>query len=253
MRAGLCGWRENFYQCKQEQEFIMISSIGNSSGYASQIASTLYSRLDTKNQGYFEVSDIQSALENASSSSTSSTASSASDVFSQLDSNSDGKVTKDELTSSLQKLAGDLNSQYNSMRMGGAGDMPPPPPPGDANGSDGAGFTKDQLQSQLDQIGSTDSKHSSLISGIVNNFDKADSNGDGKVSASEAMAFDQSNNASSTGSTGSTTPYDSSSATASKSAGASELNVMKTIMLLMQSYGQGASNVSATGALSTTA
>jgi hypothetical protein len=76
--------------------------------------------------------------------------------------------------------------------------MPPPPP-----GSD-AGFTKDELSSQLNEIGTSDSQRSSLISDIVQNFDEADSDGDGKVSFKEAMAYDQ-EQSSTTGNTNSET------------------------------------------------
>lgn len=217
-----------------------IGSVGNMSMFRmnrpdpSQMASKLFSKLDSSNQGYIEKSDLQSALSqigDSSSSSSSSTGgtsgtSSADDLFAQLDSNGDGKVTKDEFTSSLKKLSDELDSQFNNMRMNGfggqqgggmsaAGGMPPPPPDGGgAQGGQGgsdSGFTKDQLTSQLNDIGSSDSKRASLLSNVVNNFDTADSNGDGKVSFSEAMALQQS--------------LDSASGTASSSSSASTQGV----------------------------
>lgn len=219
----------------------MVSSIGGSSFQRpdpTQIASKLFSKLDTKNQGYIEKSDLQSAFDQIASSADSSSNSSVDDVFKQLDSNSDGKVTKQELTDSLKKIADQLDSQFQSMRtkgmnsaeggMQGMDGMPPPPPPQDA---DSAGFTKDELQSQLNEIGSSDSKRASLISNIVSNFDKADTDGDGKVSMKEAMAFDKAGQASS--STSSSTGSSSSSSVTSKT----EANVMMKIMQLMQAYG----------------
>lgn len=228
----------------------MVSSIGNSMQRPdpSQMASSLFSKLDTKNQGYIEKSDLQSAFNQISGSSSADSTASVDEVFKQLDGNSDGKVTKDEMTDSLKKIADQLDSQFNSMRtsgrggMQGMGGMPPPPPP---QSSDSAGFSKDELQSQLDAIGSSDSKRSSSISNIVNNFDKADTNGDGKVSAQEAMTYDQSNQTSASASTST----DSSSTTIS------EANVMMKIMQLMHAYGLGqdSSQTSSTATLSVSA
>lgn len=60
----------------------------------------------------------------------------------------------------------------------------PPPPPVERRERVPAirGFTKDELTSQLSDIGSSDSTRSSLISNIINNFDEADTDSDGKVS-----------------------------------------------------------------------
>jgi Ca2+-binding EF-hand superfamily protein len=170
----------------------------------SEMAADLFSKLDTSGKGYIEQSDLAtalSALSSASSSQSTSSSASASDIFSQLDSDGDGKITESELSTSLKKLADELDSQFNQSRMEGA--MPPPPPPGGAQGTNASdtGFTKDELTSQLSAIGSSDSKRSSLISNIVNNFDKADTNSDGKVSFQEAMAYDQANSSSSSTST----------------------------------------------------
>ena len=209
-----------------------MSSISSVSSYASSIASAstqrrqrpdpaqmaadLFSKLDTKSQGYLEKSDLQSAFDALSGTGSSA---SVDDIFTQLDGNGDGKVTKDEMSTSLQNLADQLDSQFNQMRMNGG--MPPPPPPPEND----TGFTKDELSSQLSEIGSTDSKRSELISNIVSNFDKADTDSDGKVSFKEAMAYDQK-----------TSSASSSSTTNSSNTNSSDLAVMKRIMELMQSY-----------------
>ena len=234
----------------------MVSSVGSSSVSSwmqrpdpSQMASKLFSKLDAKNQGYIEKSDLQSAFDQLSTSGSSSSTSSVDDVFSQLDTNGDGKVTKQEMTDSLKKIADQLDSQFNNMRTSSGG-MPPPPPPGDSNGSDSAGFTKDELASMAQEIGSTDSKRSSLMTNLVNNFDKADTNGDGKISAQEAMAFDQSNQ------TGSSTSSDSGSTSSSSSATNTEAKVIMRIMQLMHAYGglvNDSSQSGLTGTLSVTA
>lgn len=198
---------------------------------ASQMASLLFSKLDTKSQGYLEKSDLTSAFSQiASTTGSSSSTTSADDVFSALDTNSDGKVTKDEFASVLAKLQESVSSQYGGGQMQGAGGMAPPPPPP----ADDAGFTKDELTSQLQSADSSDTKRSDLLNKIVSNFSSADTDGDGKVSFKEAIAYDKS-----TQSTSSTNSSSSTTTTASTTATNSDAQLMKKIMQLMQAYGTG--------------
>lgn len=210
----------------------MVSGIGSTSS----LSSLLFSRLDTKSQGYLEKSDFTSAFSQISSTDDSS---SVDDLFSTLDSDSDGKITESEFSTSLSKLQEELDSQFNQMRMqghggpGGAGGMPPPPP------ADDEGFTQEELQSQLEEIGSTDSQRSALISTIVDNFEAADSDGDGKVSFTEAMAYDQANPSTSTSNTTTTASSSSNSDSSSddSASSSSEAAVLRKIMELMHAYG----------------
>ena len=213
----------------------------------SQMASKLFSRLDTKGQGFIEQSDLQSAFSQVFGNAASSQANDASSqLFSALDGDSNGKVTESEFSTGMQKLAEALDSQAFSSRMGGAGGMPPPPPPG--GGQDDAGFTQDELQSQLDEIGSTDSKRSSLISSVVENFDKADTNGDGKVSATEAMAYEQSTQSSTSGNSTST-----GSASSASSSSQTDAMLAHRLMELMRAYGGDSTTSAASGVLSVSA
>ncbi len=198
----------------------MISGVGSSSQM-----SQLFSRLDSKSQGYLEKSDLVSAFSAISGSEDSA----AEELFAALDVDSDGKVTESEFASTLSKLQEELDSQFAQMRMQGMagegpqgmGGMPPPPPPNDE------GFTLEELETQLTEIGDADSDRSSLISDIVSNFEAADSDGDGKVSFQEAMAYkDTQQSASGT--------EESSTAQASSS----ESQVLKQIMQLMHAYGR---------------
>lgn len=201
----------------------MLSGINQTS----QIASALFSKLDTKSQGYLEASDFVSAFSQIQSGENSST---AEEVFAALDSDSDGKVTESEFSQTLSKLQEELESQFNQMRMEGmAGQgpqgmagMPPPPPP-----ANDEGFTQDELQSQLEEIGSSDSKRSDLIAKIVENFEAADTDSDGKVSFAEAQAYNQSN----------ATSGDSGSASNTASAANSDAEIMMQIMKLVHAYG----------------
>ncbi len=211
----------------------MVSTISSSTSI-----SQLFTKLDTKSQGYLEKSDLISAFANIGGGNNSS---SVDDVFQALDSDSDGKVSESEFTSTLSKLQEELDSQFNQMRMNGhgpqgMGGMPPPPPP-----QEDSGFTKDELSSQLEEIGSTDSKRSSFISNVVNNFAAADTDGDGKVTFKEAQAYNSQSN-SSTSTTSSSTDSTSSTTAAASTAASNEAQVMLKIMQLMHAYGSFSDN-----------
>ena len=152
----------------------MVASI--SSGL-SKWADSVFSKLDTKNQGYIEKSDLQSALSGTDGNATPS--SDIDDAFSALDGDGDGKVTKSELTEAMTKLSDQLNAQFDAGRVNGGGmrpDGPPPgPPPGGAGGPGGAGPTDS----------TTDS-----TAGTSNTTEPADTNGDGTVSAQEQAAYE---------------------------------------------------------------
>lgn len=208
------------------------SSSSRRAQHASKLAEELFSALDTTGKGYIQESDLASALSSAGSS-TSST-SSASDIFSQLDSDGDGKVTQSELKSSIAKLESELDDQFNQSRMEGA--MPPPPPSSDSTSQTDTGFTKDELTAQLSSIGSTDSARSSLISEVVQNFSAADTNGDGKVTFAEAQAYDQSASASTSSTTSSTLDTTSSSSTSTQT---SDAKLLRQLMDLLRTYGDG--------------
>jgi Ca2+-binding EF-hand superfamily protein len=204
-----------------------------------QMADNLFSKLDTSGQGYIQKSDLQTAFDKISSTSSSSSDSSSSvnELFSQLDTNGDNKVTKQEFSDSLKKMAEQFESavmnqhRNEGMQSGGMRGMPPGGmmPPG---GGDSAGLTKDQLTSLSNDIGSSDSTASSKISNLIENFDKADTDQDGKVSMQEAKAFDQASSSSSADSS-----TDVSAATSSANL---EKKLMQQIAQLMQAYVVGA-------------
>lgn len=184
---------------------------GLSSSYYSSAVSNLFSKIDSTSKGYIEESDLASAFSTLSSSDSSSSTD-VSEIFSQLDSDSDGKVTEDEFSSSLENLASALDEQFNQTRMQGAMPPPPPPPPSGSNSED-TGFTEEELTAQLSDIGDSDSARSSLISSVLENFDTADSDGDGKVTASEAMSYAETNGLSPENSTAASTTASSASST----------------------------------------
>jgi Ca2+-binding EF-hand superfamily protein len=230
----------------QARSHTMSSSISSVGGYAStmmgmsrpqrpdssKLAEDLFSQIDTTGKGYIEKADLESAFQQVTSTSSSS---SADELFSSLDSDGDGKITQDEMSSSLKSLMDSLDSQFQSMRMSeamsGTGRMPPPPPP-----ENDSGFTKEELQSQLDEVGSSDSKRASLISNVIENFDTADADGDGRVTFKEAMALEQASSSSS-----------STSSSTSASTSTTEAQLMQQIMKLAQAYGLFAQRDEASG------
>lgn len=216
-----------------------------------EMANDLYSKLDTSGQGYIEKADLQGAFDQAASKADASgNSTSADDLFSQLDSDGDGKITKQEFSDSVKKLAEELDQQFQSARMQGAmpemgdmgrmGGMPPGPPPG-AGGDQG--MTKEELTSAAEEVSGSDSSLSSMLTDLVQNFDAADTNQDGKVTMQETLAYQQSQGTA--GSGDSTAATSENAATTSSSSGNSEARLMQQIMKLAQAYGIGQEDGSA--------
>lgn len=139
----------------------------------SKMVDNLFSRLDTKGQGYIEKSDFQGAFDKVASKTAS-----ADDVFKALDGNDDGKITKQEMSDSVTKLADQLVSQLQSMRMSG-------------QGGGMIGMSRNDISSMAD------SSTSQKLDDLAQNFDVADTNKDGAISAQELMAYQASNSATS--------------------------------------------------------
>ena len=162
----------------------------------SKMVDNLFSKLDTKGQGYIEKSDLQGAFDQASSKTPS-----VEDIFKALDGDGDGKVTKQEMSDSVQKLADQLVGQLQNMRMGGMGGM---------SKSDVSGMAESATGSAAQKL--TD---------LAENFDAADTNQDGNISAQELMAYQASNETNSS----------------SSDVQSSEARVLAGIMDLMATYG----------------
>jgi Ca2+-binding EF-hand superfamily protein len=177
------------------------SSAGGMSGTqrpdTSKMVDNLFSKLDTKGRGYIEKSDFQGAFDKVASKSAS-----ADDVFKALDGNDDGKITKQEMSDSVTKLADQLVSQLQSMRMSGNG-------------------------------GSASQK----LNDLAQNFDVADTNHDGNISAQELMAYQASNSAPSS----------------TSDAQNGDAQVMARIMDLMATYGASAQDEQTSGSTISTA
>ena len=230
-----------------------ISSVSGSSAYAyqgmetssarrrpdpSQMASDLFDKLDSEGKGYIEAADLQNALSGLQSGSSTGSSDDASELFSALDSDGDGKLTKQEMSDSLTKLADQMDAQFQQSRMNQAigeagGNRPPPPPPG---GGGDEGLSKDQLSSMASSVEDQSSTQASDLNSLVQNFDAADTDKDGKVTFKEAMAYKEAQAAKSgTSSDGATT------ASSSSGVGGTDSNaaLMHRLMQLAQAYGLG--------------
>jgi Ca2+-binding EF-hand superfamily protein len=156
------------------------------SSISSQIASNVFSKVDTSNKGYINKDDFMSALGDSS-------ASDSKDSFAMLDSDSNGQLTESEMTKGIQNLLSQLSGSttQGQERMG---PPPPPPPPPNGGGQTQANANDDGLTiDQLSELAnSEDSKQSALASAISANFEAADTNSDGKVTAQEAMTYQRS-------------------------------------------------------------
>ena len=156
----------------------MVASIsgssGSGSGGISKWADAVFSKLDTKNQGYIEKSDLASAL-SATGDTESSDSSALDDMFSAVDGDSDGKVSKSELTDAMTRLSDQLNAQFDASRVQGG-----TPPQG---GMQGAGGPRGG-----GGAGATESTESTDSTDYVA---AADTDGDGTVSDAEQAAYDK--------------------------------------------------------------
>lgn len=170
---------------------------------ATQKADQLFSQLDAAGKGAIDGTDLQSAFDKIATKASVK----ADQLFAKLDTNSDGTVSKEEFSSSISRLAEQLDQHYMRLRMHGE------------QGSK-AGFSQDEL--------------TGLASNLANNFNKADSDGDGKISIKEAVSFGKAN------ATGSL------SASLTSPGETQNVELMLQVMRLMQAYGtnQSATNSS---------
>lgn len=165
------------------------------SGFDQMIASMsqdLFSSLDSdKSSGVdaTEFSDAAKAL--ASKLGTTNSDDKTTKAFGSLDSNQDGTITQDELTSGVSAM-------FQAAMQQATGSMPPPPPEG-GKGHHGKhkedkGLTQEELTSISSDMATKDPQRASFMAKIAENFDAADSDKNGRVTRDEAMAYGEENN-----------------------------------------------------------
>jgi hypothetical protein len=99
---------------------------------AKDVANTLFNKLDTQRKGYIEAQDIAAAAGEGAD------AKQVAEIFTRLDGDSDGRVTKSELSEAVEKVGNELNAQLDQSRVAAAptgrppGGGAPPPKPADS-------------------------------------------------------------------------------------------------------------------------
>ena len=149
----------------------------------------LFSQLDTSGNGAIESADLQTAFDKIAAQATQK----SEQLFAKLDADGNGSVTQQEFSSSINRLAEQLDDHYMRARMA----------------KDNPGFSQEEL--------------AGAATDISQNFAKADTNGDGRLSIKEATDYGK------TAQPGATT------------AERENVALMLQVMKLMQAYG-GASN-----------
>jgi Ca2+-binding EF-hand superfamily protein len=194
----------------------------------SKMMDKLFSKIDANTDGSISKDELQTALDQMPSDGTSSTtSSSASNAVDQIFKASDSNG--DNLLPQQEFADGlkKLAAQFES-QSGSTGGMPPGGmPPGEMSG----GMSKDDITNMATEVGKTDSTAASQLNDLAANFDVADTNKDGKVSMQETMAYQEKQQSSST---------TSSSVTSSSSGSQSQSNLsalMKQIAQLVKTYG----------------
>lgn len=141
-----------------------------------EAAGHLFANLDSQNKGYLEQSDFSSllnAMPNKAASSKSE------ELFSSLDSDGDGQLTSSEFSDNFSTL---LYSAQGT--MGAMGSRPAPP--------QDSGKSKDELAALLAELEQEDESATEGLQSLLDNFDTADTDGDGKVSMQEAKSLRES-------------------------------------------------------------
>jgi hypothetical protein len=155
------------------------TSDSTSKSQSSEFADLLMPSLDSDSSGSIDVTEFSEAALSLSSSSVDEDA--INEAFSLLDDDDDGTISLDELTSYM--ASGLQNEQTQA-----AGSPPPPPPPSE---EDDSGYTQDELSALASDTSSVDANLAALFETLASNFDEADANGDGEVSATEAMTYQE--------------------------------------------------------------
>lgn len=197
-------------------------------------ASDLFSKLDSSAKGYLDASDFSKALQSVQQDTSDSQ---SSEWFSQLDADADGKLTSDEFSTGVSEQLYNARGMMGAGGPGGMNGMPPPPPP-----EEDSGKTVDELTEMLDKVKDSDTNLATDLQSIIDQFDQADADQDGKVTRDEAMAFKESQKTSSSDASGSSATTNSLSA--------SQMQLQHTLMQLMKSYGATAAATASTSSSS---
>lgn len=138
-----------------------------------EAAGNLFGKLDSQNKGYLEQSDFSSLLSGLQNDDASTK---SEELFSSLDSDGDGQLTSSEFSDNFSNLL------YSAQGTMGPRRAPPPD----------SGKSKDELSALLEGLEQDDEKSAEGLQSLLDNFDTADADADGKVTMQEAMAYRES-------------------------------------------------------------
>jgi len=141
-----------------------------------EAANNLFGKLDSQNKGYLEQSDFSSLLSGLQNDDASAK---SEELFSSLDSDGDGQLTSSEFSDNFSNL---LYSAQGTM-----GPMGPRPAP-----EQDSGKSKEELTALLEELQQEGEKSTEGLQSLLDNFDTADADGDGKVTMQEAKSFRES-------------------------------------------------------------
>jgi Ca2+-binding EF-hand superfamily protein len=132
------------------------------------ITDALFAKLDTKKKGYIDAADLTTTA-----GTTTADDAKAAEAFKQIDTNSDGKITKSELSTAIDKVSNQLNAQLDSSRTASSAAGAKP-----AGGGGGGGGAPPVA-----------SGSSTSAADTAKYVAAADTNSDGTVTAAEAAAY----------------------------------------------------------------
>ncbi|MDA8454812.1 EF-hand domain-containing protein [Acidovorax sp. GBBC 3334] len=206
---------ESLMPQRSTMDFAQARGTGSAGGATGQAGDDLFGKVDEDGDGSVSQTELQSLLEKMSGGAASATGTSSDELFGQLDSDGDGKLSQAEFDAGRPSdgAQGEAAGGASGMRM--AGGMPPPPPggpggPGGAGGAQGANASAssssstsyDPLDTNEDgtvsaaeraagaiAAASSGTGGSSETDAVTALFNAIDSDGDKKVSDSEAQSF----------------------------------------------------------------
>jgi hypothetical protein len=159
------------YWAKAAQVLDKMMSTTITAPSTSNVTDAPFKKLDTKQKGYIDAADLKAAAGDDSVAESKSA-----EVFKQLDSDGNGKVTKSELSAAVEKVGSQLDAQMDQSRVqnatGGA-------KAGERAGGHGGGGGAPPAKSGSGSDTETATKYVAA----------ADTNGDGTVSADEEAAY----------------------------------------------------------------
>jgi Ca2+-binding EF-hand superfamily protein len=155
----------------------MVNGIGSSSSSITEMYQQMFSKIDTNSDGSINNSEMSALLDESSSNLTDS-------LFSTLDADQDSLISSMEFSSGLDKLNQEMKKGMDGTEgVSGMAGSPPPPPPDqvfDAADADEDGLvTKDELASVIGNDGAD----------IDELFAQVDTDGDGSITRTEDETF----------------------------------------------------------------